>query len=363
MKLGIDIRWMVNNHRGMGRFAEFLIKPVEDKITAFAPNNIDSSNYNVVKKGNSFFPWWEQCILPFLSKKEQIDYIIFPYNTGPIIGCGKAKEIVVIHDLIFMRSKNELPLSMSLYQTLGRYYRRFVVPKVAKNSDVIITVSEYTKSELVEKLNIPESKIKVIPNSISNKWFGAYTGPSERKPYLFTVAGEAPSKNVPKLIEAFSLAKRHLDNNVTLRIAGIKSAHHSEFIEIAKKFKIESDVEFLGFISDRELQVQYREARAFIFASLFEGFGIPLLEAMASGTPVCCSNSTSLPEVVGDASLLFDPCDVNAISKSIIDILTEEVLISENRVSKAYLRASEFSESAVNRQIKDFWRKYCDSDC
>ncbi|NOH45049.1 glycosyltransferase family 4 protein [Vibrio cyclitrophicus] len=363
MKLGIDIRWMVNNHRGMGRFAEFLIKPVKDKITAFAPHNMDSTNYNVVKKGNSFFPWWEQCILPFLSKKEKVDYIIFPYNTGPIIGCGKAKKIVVIHDLIFMRSKSELPLSMSLYQTLGRYYRRLVVPKVAKNSDVIITVSEYTKSELIGKLNISESKIKVIPNSISNKWFGPYAGLSERKPYLFTVAGEAPSKNVPKLIEAFSLAKKHIGNNVTLRIAGIKVAHHSEFIEIAKKFKIESDVEFLGFISDHELQLQYREARLFIFASLFEGFGIPLLEAMASGTPVCCSNSTSLPEVVGDASLLFDPCDVNDISKSIIDILTEEISISENRVSKAYSRAGEFSESAVNKQIKVFWRKYCDSDC
>lgn len=360
MKLGIDIRWMVDNHRGMGRFAEFLIKPVKDKIIAFAPSNINCKNYNVVKKGHSFFPWWEQCILPFLSKTEKIDYIILPYNTGPIFGGGKTKKIVVIHDLIFMRSKDELPLSISLYQILGRYYRRFVVPKVAKKADVIITVSEYTKSELIEKLNIPENKITVIPNSISDKWFGPYSELSERKPYLFTVAGEAPSKNVPKLIEAFSIAKENLDKNIILRIAGIKKVHHPEFIEIAKKFKIDRDIEFLGFISDQELQLQYKEARVFIFSSLFEGFGIPLLEAMASGTPVCCSNSTSLPEVVGDTALLFNPYDANDISKSITSLFYEDISISENRVSKAYLRASEFSENAVNNKIKTFWRKYCD---
>ncbi|MEZ8382421.1 glycosyltransferase family 4 protein [Vibrio splendidus] len=357
MKLGIDIRWMVNNHRGMGRFAEFLIKPVEDKIIAFAPNNIDSSNYKVVKKGNSFFPWWEQCILPLLSRKEKIDYLILPYNTGPIFGCGEAKRIVVIHDLIFMCSKDELPLSMSFYQILGRYYRRFVVPRVAKKANIIVTVSEYTKKELMEKLNVSENKIKVIPNSIQNEWFSERMPLSERKPYLFTVAGEAPSKNVSNLLKAFSLARGNIDGNIKLRIAGIKVAHHAVFIAQTKTLGIENHVEFLGFVSDKALQQQYREAQAFVFASLFEGFGIPLLEAMASGTPVICSNSTSLPEVVGDSALLFNPRDVSDIANKIVNIFSDDD--SGRMVDHAYLRACKFSEDAVNRKIKTFWREYC----
>ncbi len=361
MKFGIDIRWMINNHRGMGRFAEFLIQPIKDNIIALAPIDTDDVNYKVVKKGNNFFPWWEQCILPFLAKEQKLDYLILPYNTGPIFNKAKAKQVVVIHDLIFMRPKHELPLSPSLYQTLGRYYRRIVVPRVAKNADMIITVSEYTKSELIEKLNIPENKIRVIPNSIQREWFCESIPISQRKPYIFTVAGEAPSKNVNNLLKAFAITLKNIDINITLRIAGIKSNCHHIFIEQAKSLDIGDRVEFLGFISDQELQLQYREARVFVFSSLFEGFGIPLLEAMASGTPICCSDSTSLPEVVGDTALLFNPRKPDDIAIKIIDILECDDL--DDRISRAYFRASEFSEDAVNIKIREFWRDYCGVDC
>jgi glycosyltransferase involved in cell wall biosynthesis len=360
MKFGIDVRWM-NNNRGMARFAEFFIKPLKKEIIALAPNNIGDTSYQTVKKGNSFFPWWEQYILPILSKQEALDFLILPYNTGPIFGNTQAKQIAVIHDLIFMRSRKELPLSMSLYQTLGRYYRRFVVPRVAKKADIIVTVSEYTKSELIEKLNVPADKIRVIPNSIENDWFVEPIPLTERKPYLFTVTGSAPSKNVPNLLKAFSIAKNHYESNFMLRIAGINTAHHATYITQAKALGIEHQVEFLGFISDQELQLQYRQARAFVFASLFEGFGIPLLEAMASGTPVCCSNSTSLPEVVGDTALLFDPTDIADIANNLVLVLADKE--AKLRTVAAYKRATEFSEDAVNKKIKTFWREFCDFDC
>lgn len=361
MKFGIDVRWMINNHRGMGRFAEFFIRPLRQNMVALAPMNIPDSDYDVVKKGNSFFPWWEQFILPLLSKQQSLDFLILPYNTGPVFGNTRAKQVAVIHDLIFMRSTDELPLSSSWYQVLGRYYRRVIVPRVAKKADIIVTVSEYTKNELIDKLNIPESKIKVIPNSICNEWFLESIPLSERKQYLFTVAGEAPSKNVSNLLQGFSIANKQLKNRVKLRIAGIKSTHHAFFIEQAKSLGIEDVVEFLGFISDEELQKQYREASAFIFASLYEGFGIPLLEAMASGTPVCCSNTTSLPEVVGDTALLFDPRDVEQIASSVIQILNTDN--SENQVVDAYKRALEFSENSVSKKINIFWREYCGFHC
>lgn len=359
MKFGIDARWMINNHRGMGRFADFLIRPIISNTLALVPEDIDDREYNIVSKGYGFFPWWEQLILPTISNEQSLDFLILPYNTGPIFRATKAKQISVIHDLIFMRNKNELPLSTSIYQTLGRYYRRFVVPRIANKCDVIITVSEYTKFELIELLGIPESRIKVIPNSIKDEWFCEPLPLKNRGSYLFTVAGEAPSKNVITLLKSFSLVTTNVESKIKLVIAGIKVSQQAPFIELTKKLGIDHRVEFLGFLSDEELQQKYREAKAFIFASLFEGFGIPLLEAMASGTPICCSNTTSLPEVAGDSAFYFDPRNANEIAQQVIDCLNspdDEIL---NRIEVGMQRASVFSEENMDLKVRDFWREYC----
>lgn len=362
MKFGIDVRWMVDNHRGMGRFAEFLIKPILPDIVALAPSNTNNCNYRAIYKGNSFFPWWEQNILPAISNDEDFDFLILPYNTGPVFRKTKAKKISVIHDLIFMKNKHELPLSTSTYQTLGRYYRRFVVPKIAKKSDIIITVSEYTKFELIEKLEVTESKIKVIPNSIKDEWFCEPVPYENRSSYLFTVAGEAPSKNVVTLLKSFSLATSAIASDIKLVIAGIKVSQQEPFSSLCTELGIDDRVEFLGFLSDEELRKKYRESKAFVFASLFEGFGIPLLEAMASGTPVCCSNTTSLPEVAGDSAFYFNPRNSREMAEQIVACLNSSIEEKTIRIEIGRQRAALFSEKNMNKKVRDFWREYCGID-
>lgn len=354
MKLGVDVRWMVGNYRGMGRFARNLISNVSPSVIGLAPAGVTSDEWPVVSRGNNFFPWWEQQVLPSICRSEQLDYVLCPYNTGPLSSLGSTRSISVIHDLIFMQSWRALPPSASLYQSLGRLYRRQVVPAFAKRADVILTVSHFTKNELVEKFNLSPNSIRVIPNAIADGWFLPPVSAGYRQPYLFTVAGEAPSKNIHRLLSAFAVACSNSSFDATLKIAGVKSTFHPFFRKQALQLGIADRVEWLGFLSENELREQYRQARAFVFASLFEGFGIPLLEAMASGTPVVCSNTTSMPEVVGDYGVFFDPFSITDMAEKIQYIwLAGSKMFA--RTDAAIDHARGFSETSIAVQTKKFW--------
>lgn len=356
MKLGVDIRWMVGNYRGMGRFARQLVAPVSSSVVGLSPQGITAPEWPSISQGNGFFPWWEQSVLPKLCRSEQLDFLLCPYNTGPLASLGSTRAIAVIHDLIFLQPWSVLPPSMSLYQTLGRLYRRQVVPTFVRRADTILTVSHFTKAELVERFGLAERAVHVIPNTIHDDWFEPPLPLEARQPYLFTVAGEAPSKNVSRLLKAFTLARPALGEGVSLKIAGIKSAYHGAYMQQASQLGIAGQVEFLGFLSDQQLRQYYRQARAFVFASLFEGFGIPLLEAMASGTPLACSNSTSMPEVVGDYGVLFDPLSVEDIAEKIRYLWSSDSALA-TRTQGAQERARGYSESAIAHSMSTFWRK------
>ncbi|XKE47230.1 glycosyltransferase family 4 protein [Halomonas organivorans] len=360
--IAVDAKWMSGSMRGMGRFAWQLIRPVNDQVTALSPAGLRVEGLKGVESGRSFFPLWEQLYLPRLVKQCKPHVLLCPYNTGPLWRV-KAPMLLVVHDLIFMRPLNELPASRSLYQTLGRYYRRIVVPKVVRQANHVITVSQYTKQELVEKMGVAESRITVIPNAIGDDWFREEPLPLEkREPYLFTVAGESPSKNVPALIAAFGLARKKslIRPDITLIIAGIPSTRHDYFRRLCQSEGLGNrDVIFDGYISADELKSRYRLARGFIFASLFEGFGIPLLEALASGTPIACSNTTSIPEVVGEHARLFDPSDIRDIESSIVALCDDqETLEFRRRAQSGRERARGFSEDSVEKQIIRFWERF-----
>ncbi len=356
MKLGVDITWMVGNYRGMGRFARHLVAPVSASVLGLAPSGVTADEWPCISEGRGFFPWWEQVELPRLCHEQKLDYLLCPYNTGPLRSTGKTRVIAVVHDLIFLQSWRVLPPPRSLYQAAGRLYRRHVVPRLARRADVVLTVSRFTQRELVEQLGLSEQDVHVIPNSIPDTWFVPPLRLTDRQPYLFTVAGEVPSKNVHRLLQAFALARTALGEDVSLRIAGIKSAHHEHFLQRAAALGLAGHVELLGYVSEQELMQHYRQARAFIFASLFEGFGIPLLEAMASGTPVACSNTTSMPEIVGDCGLQFDPWSVGDMAEQIRKMWNDDARF-EATVRDGIDRARIFSESNVGPSIRDFWER------
>ncbi len=356
MKLGVDITWMVGNYRGMGRFARQLVEPVGASVLGLAPSGVSADEWPCVSGGHGFFPWWEQVELPRLCREQKLDYLLCPYNTGPLRSTGSTRVIAVVHDLIYMKPWHVLPPARSLYQTVGRVYRRQVVPRLVRRADAVLTISRFTQRELMERFGLREADVPVIPCMISDDWFAQPVSRAARQPYLFTVAGEVPSKNVDRLLQAFAAARPALGDDARLRIAGIKSDHHAHFLGRADALGLAGVVELLGYVSREELREQYRQARAFIFASLFEGFGIPLLEAMASGTPVACSNTTSMPEIVGECGLQFDPYSVEDMAEQIRRVWDDSTRF-DVAVGAGMDRARTFSASAVRPSIQDFWAR------
>ena len=343
----------------MGRYAHGLLLPFAGMTTALLPESYPESRFPTVHRGNSFFPWWEQVILPRLCLEHGITRLLCPYNTAPIRLPASVELLLVVHDLIYLEPWARLPPSVSVIQTLGRIYRRHVVPLAIQRAAKLITVSEYTRDQLSQKFSIPKERIWVIPNSLGDSWYvddGPLT-PNDRKPYLLCVSGEAPSKNVGAFIRAFSKFRAMLGSmaeELSLRIVGIKQPYQSHFRRLAEDAGIANIIRFEPYLNESALQQLYREAWLFSMPSLYEGFGIPVLEAMASGTPVACSNTTSLPEVVGGAGWLFDPRDESDMARQLYAAWTDHIGRIE-RAQCGVIRAQMYRRTAIAESIINFW--------
>ncbi len=292
-------------------------------------------------------------MLPRLALASGADVLLCPYNTGPLRLHSKIRLVLVVHDLIFM--DRSLGRSVSRVQNVGAHYRRVVVPMVARRASQIVTVSEHSRHRIVTDLGVPESRVTVIPNAIGEFWFQNADKTPRDHPYVLTVSGEAPSKNLTRLIEAFAQIHKVMPR-LQLIVAGVKPSAHLHFQTIAAKGGIADHVRFTPFVSDNELRSLYWNANLYVCASLSEGFGIPVLEAMATGVPLACSQTSSLPEVGGDAAWYFNPCDTQSISSAMIASLSCPDQ-AERKVQIGRLRASYFSEQNVAIKVKEFWRR------
>ncbi|MBM0106169.1 glycosyltransferase family 4 protein [Steroidobacter sp. S1-65] len=357
MTVAIDARWMIGEFRGMGHYANALVESADRSIVKLLPGNFPESGPDTVRRGWGFFPYWEQSVLPGLCRQFNVTQLVCPYNTAPIHLPPGVRLVLVVHDLIYLESWRRVPRSTSIYQTLGRIYRRWNVPRVARSAHRLITVSEFSRKEICERFGLPRDRVQVIPNSLSDEWFiGAPLPASQRAEYLLTVSGEAPHKNLSTLLRAFAqLRSAAPDSALTLRIVGVKASQQAAFKSLAAHLNIASSVVFERFLEATALRELYQRARLFVFPSLIEGFGIPVLEAMASGTPVACSNSSSLPEVVDGTGWLFDPANAEQMSATL-----QLALGDESKLQAAALaglqRAQRYRRSAVTNEIREFWR-------
>lgn len=356
MKYLVDYRYMTGNFRGMGRYAHQLIAPITSDVLALLPDgeyhDVDIKSYS---SGKGFFPFWEQYVLPRMVSKTGGSVLICPYNTAPIFGNKNNKLVLVVHDLIFMRPLKDLPLSVSFYQTLGRIYRRFIVPRAIARADHIITVSSFTKEEIENRYGFSKP-IHVIPNSISYDWLEQTITPVvEREKFFLTVAGESPSKNLNKLIKAFSIYVKKSSSEHILKVVGVKPDFHHKFNRLSAFYGVSNNVEFIDYVTTDELRVLYSKAKGFVFASTFEGFGIPLIEAMASGVPIICSNTTSLPEVVGDCAYTFSPFSEYEISDAFHYFDECNSVTIERNVRRGLARVKLYDERNVYKKFCSFW--------
>jgi glycosyltransferase involved in cell wall biosynthesis len=256
----------------------------------------------------------DQLHVPRAAARVGADVVHSLASTGPV--AGRVARVVTVHDLNYL-------LFPEAHFGLRARGMRLLVPAAARRSKRVIVSSESTKADLVRHLSLPAEKIDVAPLALGHPPSIAGRAPATgRRPTLLTVSAKRPHKNLMRLLGA--LSRMPADRRPRLVMPGYPTPHEDDLR--ARVAELGLDVEFLGWVSDQQLEDLYRSADAFVFPSLHEGFGMPVLEAMARGLPVATSGRTSLAEVAGDAALLFDAEDEASIAAAVDRLLHDREL-------------------------------------
>jgi glycosyltransferase involved in cell wall biosynthesis len=266
-----------------------------------------------------------------------------------------------VHDLLehMSRAKGRSSLRRSLHYQLTRH--------VLSGAARIFAVSQFSKSEIEKLFGIPASRIEVVYNAIDERFLHGHASPADRQliaerylvtyPFLLYAGRISPHKNLVRIIEAFSALRGELDKedkfpDLKLIIIGDDLSGHPDLRRTVVRSGVQNDVRFLGFVPIEILRIFYDVAHVFLFPSLYEGFGLPPLEAMAHGTPVVTSNTSSLPEVVGNAAVLVNPENVFEIMRATHRVLVDQSLRDKLKL-RGYEQAKRFSwENSVRRILK-----------
>lgn len=265
-----------------------------------------------------------------------------PHYNIPLRFNGKL--LVTIHDV------NHLALPHLLHGFHKRLYAKFMFNAVKKKSSKIITVSGFSKKEIIKYVGIKSHKISVVYNGVEPRWFHVEVGarPYPKKYFLY-VGNVKPHKNLVNLLKAFEILKDNINHDIV--IVGKKNGfitQDKDIDHVAQKMK--DRIHFTGYVSDSLLMQWVAHAEALVFPSLYEGFGLPPLEAMACGCPVLCSNAASLPEVCGDAVLYFDPYQPKDIANK-MEMLIHNHLLRTELVEKGRARAHRFTWEKNAEQV------------
>jgi glycosyltransferase involved in cell wall biosynthesis len=262
----------------------------------------------------------EQTLLPRLAARAGVDLVHSLASTAP--AWGRFRRVVTVHDLIYAR----FPDAHSGIREQGM---KLLVPLAARRSDRVIADSQSTRADLIDLLGIRPELVDVVPLGLGTVQREQPLAEHETRSrfqlggrrVLLSLSAKRPHKNLATLIGA--LAGIPAERRPLLVLPGYSTWHEAELRQRALDLDVVEDVRFLSWVSSEELEGLWAIADAFVFPSLYEGFGLPVLEAMARGVPVACSNASSLPEVAGDAALLFDPRDECAIAGAIERLLKE----------------------------------------
>jgi len=355
MKIGIDGRELIKDGMtGIGRylrnFLEFALKERPDHTFIVYGNQntwVDfvSPNLKVKIIPERFTIFWDHIILSRYIYRDKVDVFFSPFDKAPIF--SPVPFIITIHDLLFYVISERNYLTRDFYNTAYTLLRK----TIAKRASLVITVSQYSKNDIVKRWEILEDKVKVIPNGISEQFkpiesLELIDGVKKRYGikgnYLLYVGNFKPHKNVTCLIDAFAKLPQDLKNLYQLVLCGKKDKYRILLEREIGNLRLSGKVVFIDMIAEEDLPALYSGATIFVFPSLYEGFGLPPLEAMACGTPVVCSNATSLPEVVGDSGVLVDPERPEALANAIESLLSDRSLL-ESLSLKGLKRAKEFS--------------------
>ena len=347
--IGTYIRNLLRTLARLDRDTEYVL--LLQQTDLHVPGHL-GPNFRGVLERSANYSMREQLHIPYVLMRERPDVYHAPHYVLPVaVPC---RSVVTIHDTIHLMFPQYLP-NRAAYA-----YARSLMWAAARRADRILTVSASSKRDILHYFNVPPEKIEVVYNALDER-FGAEPRPEEiarvrerfqlDHGFVLYAGNIKPHKNLVRLIDAFEGLRRDGFEELKLLIIGDEISKWPALRRAVHKYKLHKHVRFLGFLSDETLAVLYRLAAVFVFPSLYEGFGLPPLEAMASGTPVVTSNVSSLPEVAGDAAVLVDPYDAMDIKDGIKRVLTDPALAAEMR-RKGLLRAREFSwERSVARTL------------
>ena len=315
--------------------------------------NIDQDNFKIINLGKSVTRGlnrflWEQFSLPKYLKKNRIDVLHSPGFVIPFL--SRAKNIVTIADMTFMTH----PQVHTLFK---RAYFGLFMPCSIRKADTVLAISESTKKDILDLVKVDPDKIQVthlahggefrLIDKKKAKGF-ATTKYKINPPFIIFVGMIEPRKNLARVFTAFSEMKK--DGMMhKLVIVGKKGWKYKEIFEIARKLDLDKDIVFTGYVPDKDLAILYNAAEMLVYPCLYEGFGIPVLEAMACGCPVITSNVSSMPEVAGDAALLVDPESTENI-KSAMSRLIKDRKLNQDMVKRGLKRSDEFSWEGCARE-------------
>lgn len=358
VRIGMDLQSLKGRKTGLGVYTQELLRA----FSIEPPKDFQFRFYSRERNEDLNTPqrwFWENVELPLRALRDKVRILHTPAFAPPAIKC--AKLVVTVHDLIGMLFPNSLRWPSALYW--GKW-----LPWTLYKADAILADSEHTKKDLIRHLGIQKKKIRVIYLSGHEAFSSAISQASIgevkkiygiREKYFLFVGTLEPRKNLRRVIEAFGKFRRqHMtDERYQLVIVGSKAYGHGEFFRsLAGPCGVTlEDVIFTGYVNHADLNALYSGAEIFVYPSLYEGFGIPILEAMASGTPVLASTQTSVPEVTGEAALLVDPRDMTQLVQAMAD-LSKDPLLRKQLIAKGFERIKRFSWKETARQTLEVYR-------
>lgn len=354
MKIGIDARLYGKHSRGIGRYIAETIKQLEklDTVNTYVIF-LHKHNFNEYTPANPNFikvhaPWhWyslaEQLFLPFLLYKHKLDLVHFPHFNVPLL--YRKPFITTIHDLILIKDTQERATTLGpIIYAMKKFFYKIIIKNAVISAQKVIAISQNTKTDIMEELGIQKEKIEMIYEGVTpleqaeNKLDSDPKFRYNKSNYLIYVGSAYPHKNLEFLIKVVQRYNEDKNDPLQLLLVG-----KTDFFYTRLKDETTSTyVHFLGYVPDQELVPLLKNALAYVFPSRYEGFGLPPLEAMMYGCPVLSSNSSCLPEVLGNAAHYFNPLDENSLITAITDIV-EQPELRETLINRGYKQIHKYS--------------------
>jgi glycosyltransferase involved in cell wall biosynthesis len=378
MKIGIEGQRLFRNKKhGMDMVALELIRNLQqldhknEYVIFIKPDSDDTvltqtDNFKIIKLKGGFYPFWEQFSLPRAARKEGCQILHCTSNTAPVH--SKIPLVVTLHDIIYMESSylKILKGTGTLYQKIGNIYRRLVVPYIVKKSSKIITVSHFEKNRIGQFFGIKgDNRLTAVYNGVSD-YFKPVTNVAELQRvklkynlpdhFFFFLGNTDPKKNTKGTLKAFSDFLQKTKSDYRLVMLDYDLMELEKLLDDIGDKELIHRIVLTGYVVNTDLPAIYCQSDIFLYPSLRESFGIPMLEAMACGVPVITSNTSSMPEIAGKAAYMIDPFNAEEITMAMINLVNDQ----ERRTDLIHLgieRAACFSWHAMASNVLEIYQE------